>query len=735
METTPLTNEKQELVPVEKEVDLNNTLYYNNREISWLNFNLRVLEEAMDERNAFLERLKFLAIYESNLDEFFMVRVASLFDQIHAGYNIPENKAGMTPRAQLNAISDVLHKHVEIQNNTYLALVPKLKDYNIHVLKMEELSKEDIQYLEEHFDEHIFPVLTPMVIDAHRPFPKLLNKSLNLAITVGNKPSKRQGDATDDEKLSIVQVPSVLKRYIEIPAHEETETKRVFVLLENVLSYFIHKLFKGFQVTSVTAFRITRNADLTIHEEGAQDLLAEIEQELRKRQWGAAVRLEIQGDNKNDTIVNFLIEKLEVERKHTYFYEAPLDLTFLFSFYGALKETHPTLADAPHPPQVPQDLVAGQNVLDAALEEDLLLHHPYESFDPVVELIARAAEHPDVLAIKQTLYRVSGNSPIIKSLKRAAENGKQVTVLLELKARFDEENNVQWARELEKAGCHVIYGIIYLKTHSKISLIVRRRNNKIERFVHLGTGNYNDATARIYTDLGLITTNEEIGEDATNFFNHLSGYMKKPKYNHLIVSPLDIRKKFIELMEKEMEHHKKHGNGHIIVKMNSLSDKALIMKMYEASRAGVKIDLVVRGICCLRPGIPGISENITVRSIVGRFLEHTRIFYFHNNGDEKVYLSSADMMTRNMDRRVEILFPILKPHLRDRIIGWLDLIWSDNVKAREQAADGTYHYVPRKAGEPVINSQEVLYDRAKRHATASSQALTEIRKNKVKSPF
>ncbi|MUV07205.1 RNA degradosome polyphosphate kinase [Planococcaceae bacterium Storch 2/2-2] len=725
METT---KEQTEVTMNERPVDLNDTSYYNNRELSWLNFNLRVLEEAIDERNPFLERLKFLAIYGSNLDEFFMVRVASLLDQVKAGYNLPENKAGMTPLQQLAAISDVLHEHVPLQSDTYLKeIVPGLREKDIHILALDELTEAEFSLLEAEFDEHIFPVLTPMVIDAHRPFPKLLNKSLNLAIIVGNKSYKEKGQFPHiaEEKLAIVQVPSVLDRFLELPAEGHT---RKFVLLEDVIGHFIYKLFRGFKVKSITPFRITRNADLTLHEEEAQDLLTEIEEEIRKRQWGAAVRLEIQGPCQNEGVVDFLIDELAVKKEHVYFHEAPLDLTFLFRFYDALKKTHPTSTYKPFSPQVPQDLQDGKTVFDAALERDILLHHPYESFDPVVQLISEAADDPNVLAIKQTLYRVSGNSPIIKSLKRAAENGKQVTVLLELKARFDEENNVQWAKELEKAGCHVIYGIIYLKTHSKISLIVRRRNNKIERFVHLGTGNYNDATARFYTDLGLITTNEEIGEDATNFFNHLSGYMKKPKYNHLIISPFDIREEFIQLIDQEMAFHKEHGNGHIVAKMNSLSDKDLIVKLYEASRAGVKIDLIVRGICCLRPGIPGISENITVRSIVGRFLEHTRIYAFHHNGEQRVYLSSADMMTRNMSRRVEILFPILKKELSERIIDWLDLIWSDNVKAREQAPDGSYFYVEPKKGDKLVNSQEVLCERAKQNAKGSP-AIAALRNN------
>lgn len=686
----------------ENAVNIADPSFYNNRELSWLNFNLRVLEEAMDERNALLERYKFLAITSSNLDEFFMVRVAGLLDQVKAGFNRPENKAGLTPAQQLESISELAHQLIKEQDHTYLQqLVPALAKEKIQIVPISDLSDSHLSCLEEYFDENIFPVLTPMAIDAYHPFPMLSNKSINLAIIVGEKEEKVDIQPFAG-KLAIVQVPSVINRYIELPS---TDGSRTFVLLEQVISRFMQKLFNGYEVQSVTPFRITRNADLTIHEDEAEDLLEEIEEELKKRKWGATVRLEVQSNVQDKQVVNYLIEELEVDLKDVYFVQAPLDLTFLFSFYNTIQVTHKHLVEETYIPQIPQDLLGKKDIFETALEDDILLYHPYESFEPVVEFMAQAAKDPDVLAIKQTLYRVSGNSPIIKSLKRAAENGKQVTVLVELKARFDEQNNVQWAKELEKAGCHVIYGMTHLKTHSKITMIVRRKKNKIERFVHLGTGNYNDATARIYTDMGLITSNEEIGIDATNFFNYLSGHMEKPKYHHLIVAPFDIRDKFVELIDQEIEFHKQFGNGHIIAKMNALSDKQLIMKLYEASNIGVKIELIIRGICCLRPGIKGVSENITVRSIVGTFLEHARIYYFHHNGEKKVYLSSADMMTRNMETRVEILFPILKTHLKQRIFKWVDLMLSDNVKAREQDAAGHYHYVQRKAGEPEVNSQ------------------------------
>lgn len=686
-------------------VELNSPMYYNNRELSWLAFNERVLEEALDERNPLLERFKFLSIFSSNLDEFFMVRVAGLKDQVKAGFNKPENKAGMTPKRQLNEIAIKTHRLVDLQYKTYNdVLLPKLREENIEFKKMNELSMDEIGKLETYFDEHIFPVLTPMAVDAYRPFPMLLNKSLNLAIVIEDNEYEE-----NQLKTAIVQVPAVLERFVKIEASDNSVN---YVFLEDIISYFIDKLFKGYKVVSVSIFRITRNADMTIHEEGARDLLKEIEKELKKRKWGAAVRLEIQSKDFDQRILNYLTTELEIHEKDVYEIDGPLDLTVFFVFYKEIAKLKEHLIYETLIPQPPRDIASHENIFDKVSEQDVFLHHPYESFEPVVEFVAEAADDPDVLAIKQTLYRVSGDSPVIEALKRAAENGKQVTVLVELKARFDEENNVQWAKELEKAGCHVIYGMTYLKTHSKITLVVRRRNNRIERFVHLGTGNYNDQTAKIYTDMGLLTSKRKFGIDATNFFNYLSGYTEKPYFHHLSVAPFDIRKDFIRLIDAEMEFHKRYSNGRIIAKMNSLTDKALIMKLYEASNAGVKIDLIIRGTCCLRPGIKGVSENIKVRSIVGRFLEHSRIYFFHHNGEEKTFLSSADMMTRNMEKRVEILFPIFDGAIKKRINGILASALADNVKAREQDETGEYHYVTREQGEPIIDSQLLLFDKA-----------------------
>ena len=689
-----------------KPLDLSLPQYYNNRELSWLAFNERVLEEALDTRNPLLERLKFLAIFSSNLDEFFMVRVAGLKDQVKAAFNKPENKAGMTPKEQLNEIASRSHWLVNLQYETFNQLkCHELADENVKFLKMEQLTSKQINEMEEYFDEQIFPVLTPLAVDAYHPFPMLLNKSLNLAILIED----RMETGELELKKAIVQVPSVLKRFVRINSENE---QIQLILLEDLITYFIDKLFKGFKVVSVSLFRITRNADLTIHEEGARDLLKEIEEELKKRKWGAAVRLEIQKNQFDQRILDYLVEELEIHEKDVYEIDGPLDLSILFRFYKEMAKIRDHLVYQTLMSQPPQDLIGQDNIFNKVAERDIFLHHPYESFEPILEFVSQAANDPEVLAIKQTLYRVSGDSPIIEALKIAAENGKQVTVLVELKARFDEENNVQWAKELEKAGCHVIYGMTHLKTHSKITLVVRRRNNRIERFVHLGTGNYNDQTAKTYTDMGILTSKRKFGIDATNFFNYLSGYTEKPQFHHLSVAPFDIRNDFIIMIDEEIQYHKRYGNGRIIAKMNSFTDKTLIMKLYEASNAGVKIDLIVRGTCCLRPGISGVSDNIKVRSIVGRFLEHSRIYYFHHNGEEKIFLSSADMMTRNMEKRVEILFPIFEGKIKKRLKHTLAVTLADNMKAREQDEYGQYHYVIRKEEEPLIESQMVLFNEA-----------------------
>ena len=535
----------------------------------------------------------------------------------------------------------------------------------MEVTKPESLPESLLPQLEREFKTGILPTLTPLGIDAYHPFPKLNNKSLNIFVDI---------DTDDAINSAIVQIPSLIPRFYTL---NQGQTQYV-VMLEDIITYYINELFTGYEVLNTFTFRITRNADLTIHEDGAEDLLIEIERFLKERKRGTAVRLEIDGRQATYEDVVWIINQLEVHDNDVYFVDGPLDLTLLFDLVDHLSNSLKHLTYNKYLPQPPQSL-GNEDIFDLSLKRDIFFHHPYESFEPIVDFIRDAANDPNTIAIKQTLYRVSKDSPIINSLKTAAENGKQVTVLVELKARFDEENNVHWARMLEDAGCHVIYGMTYLKTHSKISLVVKRNNNKLTSFVHLGTGNYNDKTAKLYTDMGIITTNQEIAEDAINFFNYLSGYTLKPEYNKLIVAPYDIRDVFLARIDKEIKSHRENGNGKIMMKMNSLTDKDIILKLFEASRAGVKVKLIIRGICCLKPGIPDVSDNIEVVSIVGRFLEHSRIYYFHNNGDEKIYLSSADAMTRNMIKRVEILF-LSKIKIAKRLLDYMNLQLSDNQK-------------------------------------------------------
>lgn len=678
------------------EKDFNLPQYYNNRELSWLDFNYRVLQEAKDKNNPLLEQLNFISIFSSNLDEFFMVRVAGLQDQVKLGYNKPENKSQLTPLQQLKQIKIKNKKNVELQYMRYNELVDELRQYHVEIVKPEELPESLLPQLQSVFTKDILPTLTPLGIDAYHPFPKLNNKSLNIFVDI---------DTEDAINSAIVQIPSLIPRFWSLNQGE----KQYIIMVEDIITYFINDLFTGYEVLNTFTFRITRNADLTIHEDGAEDLLIEIERFLKERKSGTAVRLEVDGRHATNEDILWIMNQLEVQDEDVYFLNGPLDLTMLFDLVGHLSHKLNHLTYNKYVPQLPRDL-GNENIFDVALKQDIFFHHPYESFEPIVDFIREAADDPNTIAIKQTLYRVSKDSPIINSLKVAAEKGKQVTVLVELKARFDEENNVHWARMLEDAGCHVIYGMTHLKTHSKISLVVKRINNTLTSFVHLGTGNYNDKTANIYTDMGLITTDKEIAEDAIKFFNYLSGYSVKPIYNKLIVAPFDIRDVFLERIECEIRAHRQHGNGHIIMKMNSLTDKDIILQLFKASCAGVKVQLIIRGICCLKPGVPGISENIEVVSIIGRFLEHSRIYYFHNNGDEKIYLSSADAMTRNMIKRVEILFPIENKSIAKRLLDYLQLQLSDNQKGRYQDQYGNYHYINNSASP--LNSQAYLMKEA-----------------------
>lgn len=683
-----------------EKLDLTKPEYFYNRELSWLKFNLRVLKEAMVKDTPLLERLKFIAISASNLDEFFMVRVASLWSNFDSGVE-KRDASGMSVHEQLVAISQAAHEQVRTQTKSLIALMAEMDAVKLHFRRVKDLSELGKDWLEEYYREVVFPVLTPMAVDASRPFPFLANKTLNLAVELIK--------ADGEHSMGLIQVPSVLDRIVEV----EPEGKRTFVFLEDIIARHCHDLFKGCHILDMVSFRVTRDSDLDLEEDDSVDLMKEVEESLRKRKRGAAVRLEIFKTN-NNRIKRFLEENLDVTEMEVYEINGPLDPTCFFKFIG-MKGMWPWLYE-PFVPQRPLELPNDSDLFAAIRENDILLHHPYESFDPVVKLVSDAADDPQVLAIKQTLYRVSGNSPIVAALARAAENGKQVTVLVELKARFDEENNILWARRLEKAGCHVIYGLVGLKTHAKIILIVRKEDNGIRRYLHLGTGNYNDSTAKLYTDLGLMTANDEFGSDASAFFNLLSGYSEPPVWNKLVMAPLGLREKIYALIDNEIAMVRSGREGHIIAKMNSLIDQPVIQKLYEASAAGVHIDLIVRGICGLRTGIEGISDNITVRSIVGRQLEHSRIFWFANGGEEQLYLSSADWMPRNLNDRVELFFPVETEEHIHRIKALLDLYLRDNVGAHMMQSNGTYRRVRNKL-EPV-SAQSTLYEMAQLAVTA-----------------
>lgn len=667
---------------------------FTNRELSWLAFNKRVLSEAKDNHLPLMERLKFLSITASNLDEFFMVRVASLKDQVNAGYT-KKDIAGMTSKEQIDAILKETHKFTTAQYNTYnRSFLPSLKKNGLKIVtEFEKLTEEQADYVDNYFQKEVFPVLTPMAVDSSRPFPLIRNRSLNIGALLMDKKKKGTID------FATVQVPSVLPRVVTIPTDGDNCT--TVILLEQIIEKNIQKLFLNYRVLCQAPFRVMRNADLSIDEDEAADLLIEIEKQLKKRQWGEAIRLEVE-DNIDKRLLKTLRKEFNLSEDAIFKINGPLDLTFLMKVYDIEGFDH--LKEPKYIPQQPKMLDASRDLFEQIREHDILLHHPYETFDPVVNFVKKAASDPNVLAIKQTLYRVSSHSPIIASLAQAAENGKQVSVLVELKARFDEENNIVWAKKLEKAGCHVIYGLVGLKTHSKITLVVRKEEDEIRRYVHLGTGNYNDSTAKLYTDMGMFTSKTRYGEDATAVFNMLSGYSEPLVWNKLSLAPLWLRGKFLSLIEREKEHAKNGRPARIIAKMNSLCDPGIIEALYDASEAGVEIDLIVRGICCLRAGIKGLSEHIRVRSIVGTFLEHSRIFYFENNGNAEYYMGSADWMPRNLDKRVEILFPVEDPILQEEIYHILHIQLSDTKKAHLLMPDGHYVKVDQRGKTP-LNSQ------------------------------
>ena len=692
-----------------------NVEYFTNRELSWLKFNIRVLNEAEDDDVKLFERLKFLSITSSNLDEFFMVRIASLKDMVDADYK-KKDISGMSAEKQLGILTKETHDFVKKQYEVYnKSLVPLLKKENLHIISHgDELDANEKKFIDEYFDEFVYPVLTPMAVDASRPFPLVRNKTLNIAALIrkrkeeNSKKKKKDvylGNVDADLDFAMVQVPSVLPRIVEIPTEFE---ERKIIYLEYIIEKNIDKLFLNYEVISAATFRVMRNAEFKLDEDDASDLLEEIKKKLKKRQWGEAIRLEAE-ERMDASLLNFLKSELNVDEEDIFKINGPLDLTVLMKIYSL--EGFERLKDKKHVPVMNQRLIDCEDIFEEIKKKDILLSHPYESFDPVIDFVSKAAADKNVLAIKQTLYRVSGNSPIIKALANAADNGKQVTVLVELKARFDEENNINWARMLEKAGCHVIYGLVGLKTHSKITLVVRREEDGIRRYVHLGTGNYNDSTAKLYTDLGMFTARESYGEDATAVFNMLSGYSEPPFWKRYVVAPLWMKDIFLKKISQCAEAAGRGSEVRIIAKMNSLSDKDIICALYSASCAGVKIDLIVRGICCLKVGIKGVSENITVRSIVGTFLEHARIFDFRIDGEEEIFLGSADWMNRNLEKRVEIVFPVADEDIIKSIKHYLDVELEDNVKASILLPDGRYEKVER-GGSAKKNSQMIFIKEA-----------------------
>ena len=666
-----------------------------NRELSWLEFNSRVLEEAMDPTTPLLDRLKFAIIVQSNLDEFFMVRVAALKHAIEEGDANPD-AAGLRPRQQLLVVSERAHEMVERLGKTLTEeILPPLTEQGIRFVAYKDLEEPQRAFLGRYFTAEVLPALTPLAIDVSRPFPQLANLSLNLAILLAPP------EGEEHPRLAVVQVPAGLRRLVR-PLGGDGNT---YVLLEEIIRAEMATLFPGQKVLEASAFRIARDAEMELDEEGGRDYLEAIEDELRKRRLSRVVRLEVE-QGMGDTLLGILVQRLEIEVADVYYVRGPLDVRALWPLVElpALEQLREP-AFKPQASLEPRELT---NVFHRISQGEILLHHPYESFDPVIAFVSQAAADPDVLAIKQTLYRTSGDSPIVQSLSRAAEAGKQVTVIVELMARFDEQSNIKWARSLEQSGAHVIYGIRGYKVHAKICLVVRRGPQGIERYVHMGTGNYNEKTARIYTDFGLMTADRAIGEDASAFFNALTGFGDPPRMKKLSMAPTTLRERFVRLIQREQRRAEEGQPAEIRAKMNSLVDEEMIRALYDASKAGVKIRLNVRGICCLRPGVKGVSETIEVLSVVDRFLEHSRVFHFRNGGEDEVYLASADWMSRNLDRRIELLFPVA-PENRKKVLDVLDSMFQDNVKGRRLQPDGTYRRRKNPRGDETFRAQVYLY--------------------------
>jgi polyphosphate kinase len=705
------------------EISLSDPQYYFSRELSWLEFNNRVLHEAFDPRTPLLERMKFMAIFSANLDEYFMVRVAALKEQVEAGVS-KLSADGRVPQQQLDAIVQRLRPMVAKQHRHFdQALRPQLAAQGIHLLDYVDLNQEQRLYLQQYFEAQIFPVLTPLAVDPGHPFPYISNLSLNLAVLVKDA-------ETEEEHFARVKVPRLLPRFVPLPEELKLRQKNgsavwTGVPLEQVIAHNLEFLFPGMNIQEYYPFRVTRNADLEVEEDEADDLMLAIEQELRKRRFGGSVvRVEIHASTP-EAIRNTLIQEMEVQESDVYEVEGLLCLSDLMSF---MELPLPELKDPGWTPVIPARLqrlseadcetTEGEEDLFCEIrKQDIMLHHPYQSFSGTVQrFITQAAHDPDVLAIKMTLYRTSGDSPILNALIAAAENGKQVATLVELKARFDEENNINWARKLESVGVHVVYGLVGLKTHTKIAMVVRREAGRIRRYVHIGTGNYNPKTARIYTDLGLLSCREELGADLTDLFNYLTGYSRQHSYRQLLVAPVNLRDRMIALIRRETEHGRAGHHSRIVAKMNALVDAQIIAALYEASQAGVQIDLIIRGICCLRPGVEGVSDNIRVISIVGRFLEHSRIFYFHNQGAEEVLIGSADWMPRNLDRRVEAVVPIADPTICKDLQEILGIMLADNRQAWDLQPDGRYIQRRPAAGAAEQSSQKLLMEMAMQSA-------------------
>ena len=700
-------------------IEADATRFYN-RELSWLEFNDRILTEARDTKNPLLERAKFLSITASNLDEFYVVRVAALRDMVSVQY-IEKDFTGLTPADQLKKISEKIRHSMLLQYSTYTrSLIPTLWTHGIQMLDYSELDQKGRDRADEYFQTTLFPILTPMAVDASRPFPLIYNRQLNLCVMIAGE--KTDSDALDTEiqegeddfRLATLQIPTVVPRLFKVQLPDAVG----FIPIEQIIRANLGMLFTGLTVLASGFYRIMRNSDLDIDEDEADDLLKVIEERVRMRKWGEIIRLEAD-EHMDPRLLSWLTDSLQIGEDDIFRINGSLDLTFLMKLYNLVAPDFPALCYPPYKIQRASMFDEG-NIFDQIRQKDRLVHHPYESFDPVVEFVREAARDPQVLAIKQTLYRVGSNSPIIQHLAEAAQNGKQVMVLVELKARFDEENNINWAKMLEKAGCHVIYGLVGLKTHSKITLVVRSEDSGIRRYLHLGTGNYNEITATVYTDIGLFTCSEAFCVDASEFFNMLSGYSEPPEWRRLIPAPLWMRGFLERKIKREILNAREGKKAEIVAKVNALVDGAMIELLYEASCAGVKIDLIVRGICCLRPGVEGMSENITVRSITGRYLEHSRIFYFLNEGYGEIFLSSADWMPRNLDRRIELLFPVEDPDCRNRVLEVLQVELEDTVRSHWLQSDGTYHKLDLR-GKVKLDSQIVLCKRAMEESEKKNQ--------------